>query len=43
MSGTRHWNAHVEYILDTETRLGPYEDMPYAVVEDIAETIVASV
>ena len=42
MSGTRHSDTHVEYILDTETWLGPYEDTPYAVVEDIAETIVAS-
>ena len=42
MSGTRHDDTHVEYILDTETWLGPYEDTPYAVVEDIAGTIVAS-
>jgi 2-dehydropantoate 2-reductase len=42
MSGTRHSDTHVEYILDTETWLGPYEDAPYAVVEDIAGTIVAS-
>ena len=42
MSGTRHSDTHVEYILDTETWLGPYEDTPYAVVEDIAETIVAA-
>ena len=25
MSGTRHEDTHVEYILDTETWLGPYE------------------
>ena len=25
MSGTRHSDTHVEYILDTETWLGPYE------------------
>ncbi len=42
MSGTRHSDTHVEYILDTETWLGPYEDTPFEVVEDIAETIVAS-
>ncbi len=42
MSGTRHSDTHVEYILDTETWLGPYEDTPFAVVRDIADTIVAS-
>ena len=42
MSGTRHSDTHVEYILDTETWLGPYEETPFAVVEDIADTIVAS-
>jgi 2-dehydropantoate 2-reductase len=29
MSGTRHSDDHVEYILDTETWIGPYEDAPY--------------
>jgi len=42
MSGTRHSDTHVEYILDTETWLGPYEDTPFATVQDIADTIVAS-
>ena len=42
MSGTKHSDTHVEYILDTETWLGPYEDTPFAVVRDIADTIVAS-
>jgi 2-dehydropantoate 2-reductase len=42
MSGTRHSDTHVEYILDTETWLGPYEETPFAVVQDIAGTIVAS-
>jgi 2-dehydropantoate 2-reductase len=42
MSGTRHSDTHVEYILDTETWLGPYEDTPFAVVQDIVDTIVAS-
>jgi len=42
MSGTRHSDTHVEYILDTETWLGPYEETPFGVVQDIAETIVAS-
>jgi 2-dehydropantoate 2-reductase len=42
MSGTRHSDTHVEYILDTETWLGPYEDTPFELVQDIADTIVAS-
>ncbi len=42
MSGTRHSDTHVEYILDTETWLGPYEDTPFETVQDIAETIVAA-
>jgi 2-dehydropantoate 2-reductase len=42
MSGTRHSDTQVEYILDTETWLGPYEETPFAVVEDIAGTMVAS-
>ncbi len=40
MSGTRHSDTHVEYILDTETWLGPYEDTPFDRVQDIADTIV---
>ena len=42
MSGTRHADTHVEYILDTETWLGPYEDTPYEVVEAVAALIVES-
>jgi 2-dehydropantoate 2-reductase len=42
MSGTRHADTHVEYILDTETWLGPYGETPYDLVEEIAATIVAS-
>jgi 2-dehydropantoate 2-reductase len=42
MSGTRHEDTHVEYILDTETWLGPYEQTPYEVVETAAELIVRS-
>jgi 2-dehydropantoate 2-reductase len=42
MSGTRHADTHVEYILDTETWLGPYRETPYAVVEEIAGLLVAS-
>jgi 2-dehydropantoate 2-reductase len=36
MSGTKHSDTQVEYILDTETWLGPYEDTPYERVEEVA-------
>jgi ketopantoate reductase len=39
MSGTRHEDTHVEYILDTETWLGPYEATPYERVEEAAALI----
>jgi 2-dehydropantoate 2-reductase len=39
MSGTKHSDTHVEYILDTETWLGPYEGTPYERVVEIAELI----
>ena len=39
MSGTRHEDTHVEYILDTETWLGPYEETPYEDVEEAAALI----
>jgi 2-dehydropantoate 2-reductase len=42
MSGTRHSDTHVEYILDTETWLGPYESTPFDRVREIADLIVAS-
>jgi 2-dehydropantoate 2-reductase len=42
MSGTRRSDTHVEYILDTETWLGPYDDTPFETVRDIADTIVES-
>ena len=42
MSGTKHSDTEVEYVLDTETWLGPYEDTPYAVVEEIAGLLRAS-
>jgi 2-dehydropantoate 2-reductase len=37
MSGTRHSDTHVEYVLDTETWLGPYEETPFSVVRDAAD------
>ena len=42
MSGTRHSDTEVEYILDTETWLGPYGETPYELVEETAELIVES-
>jgi 2-dehydropantoate 2-reductase len=42
MSGTRHSDTHVEYILDTETWLGPYEETPFELVRELADTIGAS-
>jgi 2-dehydropantoate 2-reductase len=42
MSGTKHSDTHVEYILDTATWLGPYEDTPFERVEEIADLIVSS-
>jgi 2-dehydropantoate 2-reductase len=39
MSGTRHADTHVEYILDTETWLGPYGETPFALVEETAALI----
>ena len=29
MSGTRHSDTHIEYVLDTETWIGPYESTPF--------------
>ena len=42
MSGTRHDDTHVEYILDTETWLGPYNGLPYERVEELAGLIERS-
>lgn len=42
MSGTRHSDTEVEYILDTATWLGPYRKTPYATVEEIAALIESS-
>jgi 2-dehydropantoate 2-reductase len=39
MSGTKHSDTHVEYILDTPTWLGPYEDTPFERVQEIAQLI----
>lgn len=42
MSGTKHSDTEVEYILDTETWLGPYETTPFEQVEEVAALIVES-
>ena len=39
MSGTKHSDTHVEYILDTETWLGPYEETPFERVQETADLI----
>ncbi|HET9323980.1 MAG TPA: ketopantoate reductase C-terminal domain-containing protein, partial [Gaiellaceae bacterium] len=35
-------DTHVEYVLDTETWLGPYGDTPYELVEEIAALLLES-
>jgi 2-dehydropantoate 2-reductase len=42
MSGTKHTDAHVEYILDTPTWIGPYGDTPFERVEAVARLLVDS-
>jgi 2-dehydropantoate 2-reductase len=42
MSGTRHSDTEVEYVLDTPTWLGPYEETPFELVREIADLIVSS-
>ena len=42
MSGTKHSDTHVEYILDTATWLGPYGDTPYERVQEFAQLLVDS-
>ena len=42
MSGTRHADTHVEYILDTATWIGPYRNTTPADARAVADLIVAS-
>jgi 2-dehydropantoate 2-reductase len=42
MSGTRHSDSHVEYILDTATWIGPYRDTTPADARRVAELIATS-
>jgi 2-dehydropantoate 2-reductase len=42
MSGTRHSDTHVEYILDTETWLGPYAQTTVEDAREVADLLVSS-
>jgi 2-dehydropantoate 2-reductase len=42
MSGTKHADTEVEYILDTATWIGPYEDTPFERVEEIGDLVRSS-
>jgi 2-dehydropantoate 2-reductase len=42
ISGTKHSDTHVEYILDTETWLGPYGDTPFELASQAGELIARS-
>jgi 2-dehydropantoate 2-reductase len=42
MSGTKHSDTHVEYILDTPTWLGPYGATPFERVRELAGLLVES-
>jgi 2-dehydropantoate 2-reductase len=42
MSGTKHSDTHVEYILDTPTWLGPYGETPFHRVDEVARLLVDS-
>jgi 2-dehydropantoate 2-reductase len=39
MSGTKHSDTEVEYILDTATWMGPYGDTPFDRVEEIGDLV----
>jgi 2-dehydropantoate 2-reductase len=41
MSGTRHGDTHVEYVLDTATWIGPYRGTTEADARRVAELVVA--
>ncbi|HLY93873.1 MAG TPA: ketopantoate reductase family protein [Gaiellaceae bacterium] len=42
MSGTRHGDAHVEYVLDTATWIGPYRDTTGDDARRVAELLVSA-
>ena len=39
MSGTKHSDTEVEYVLDTATWMGPYENTPLERVEEVGELV----
>jgi len=39
MSGTKHSDTEVEYVLDTATWMGPYEDTPLERVEEVGDLV----
>ena len=42
MSGTKHSDTEVEYILDTATWMGPFEDTPLERVQEVGDLVVRS-
>jgi 2-dehydropantoate 2-reductase len=42
MSGTRHADDHVEYILDTETWIGPYDGAPFELAAKAGDLIASA-
>jgi 2-dehydropantoate 2-reductase len=42
ISGTKHSDSHVEYILDTETWLGPYGDTAFELAREAGDLIARS-
>jgi 2-dehydropantoate 2-reductase len=42
ISGTKHSDTHVQYILDTETWLGPYEETPFELAQEAGDLIARS-
>ena len=42
ISGTKHSDTHVQYILDTETWIGPYEETPLELAQEAGDLIARS-
>jgi len=42
ISGTKHSDTHVQYILDTETWIGPYDGAPFELAREAGELIARS-
>jgi 2-dehydropantoate 2-reductase len=43
LSGTKHSDTHVQYILDTETWLAPYEETPFELAQEAGDLIESRV